>query len=230
MATVYCDNCGTSLLDESARFCRACGKPTPASEAATRRFDERAQVENPTSPVGSFTTPAYMAPLEMPPGEQTNDLRQKKQKRNLIILACMMGIMIVALVGLLAFLSFGIGPQLGTAPPPPPPEFDRPPPPPPPPPPLEPGAAGPTTIDKSLIYPGSNQETLVSDEQGTKVVRLQSDDRITKVVEWYTSRLPAAKKLSILRQTILSSGTLRVIITGSDEGTQIIITRGDGDN
>ena len=101
MATVYCDNCGTSLLEETSKFCRACGKPTPLSEAATKRFDEPTVVKHPTSPVGSYTTPAYMAPFEMPPAEQTNDLRQKKQKRNLIIMASMMAVMIVALAGLL---------------------------------------------------------------------------------------------------------------------------------
>ena len=90
MATVYCDNCGTSLLEETAKFCRACGKPTPLSEAATKRFDEQPVLNNPTSPVGaSFTTPAYMAPFEMPPAQQTNDLR-KRQKRNVIILVSML--------------------------------------------------------------------------------------------------------------------------------------------
>src|SRR5439155_25228851 len=64
MGTVYCDNCGTSLLEENAKFCRACGKP-PLSEAATKRFDEPPSVQVPTSPVGpSLTTPAYMAPFE----------------------------------------------------------------------------------------------------------------------------------------------------------------------
>src|SRR5262245_6969127 len=112
MATVFCDNCGTSLLD-SAKFCRACGKPTPAlSEATTKKFDEQTGFQNPTRSVGpSFTGPAYMSPTEFhapAPGITTNDLRQKTRNRNLIIIVCMFGVMILALAGLMIFLNFGI--------------------------------------------------------------------------------------------------------------------------
>src|SRR5262245_34348878 len=158
MATVYCDGCGTSL-EETAKFCRVCGKATPLSEAATKRFDEQPEFQNRTSPVGvTPTTPAYLTPSELPLAFQTNDLqaaelRRTRQKRNLIILVSMMAVMILALAGLLAFLSFRVNPVGPDRP------FTELPPPPPPPPP--PGFTAPTGapagIDPSLKYPGSKQ-------------------------------------------------------------------------
>ncbi|HLF83736.1 MAG TPA: zinc ribbon domain-containing protein [Blastocatellia bacterium] len=221
MGTVYCDNCGTSLLEETAKFCRACGKPTPLSEAATKRFDEQPIVQAHTSPVGpSLTTPAYMAPFDAPPALQTADLRQKTQKRNLIILLSMLAVMIFALAGLLAFLNFGLGPE-GIRAPPPPPGFSRPPPLPPP-----PGINGPSTIDQSLIYPGARQTMSFNQEGGKSVLQLQSDDPAVKVARWYIARLKITKKVATAGQTILRAGDIGVVIMGSDEGVQILITRG----
>lgn len=215
MGTVYCDNCGTSLLEETAKFCRACGKATPLSEAATKRFDQQPSVQVPTSPVGpSLTTPAYMAPFELPPAPQTNDLRQKTQKRNLIILVSMLALMILALAGLLAFLNFGLGSE-GIPAAPPPPGFSGPPPPPPPP-----------GIDQSLIYPGARQTMSIRADGGKSVLNLHSDDAATKVADWYIARLKVAKKISIAGQTILQAGDIGVVIMGGDEGTEILITRG----
>jgi hypothetical protein len=222
MTTVYCDNCGTSLLEETAKFCRACGKPTPLSEAATKRFDEQPVLKNPTNPVAaSFTSPAYMAPFEMPQAHETNDLRQKKQKRNIIIVVSMMAVMIIALVGLLLFLNFDEAPpDLSGGPtpvagaPPPPPDVPGAPPPPP----------APPGISPSLIYPGATQTMLVN-EAGARVLQLTSNDPATRVSDWYISRLKSAKKVTILGQTILQAGDTNVVITGGDSGTQIIITR-----
>src|SRR5258706_15426607 len=110
MGTVFCDNCGVSLLEETAKFCRACGKPTPLSEeAATKRFEQQPGFQTPTSPVGpSPTTPAYMAPFEFPAAPQTIDLNRTR-KRNLILFASMLPVMILALGGFLIFLTFGQG-------------------------------------------------------------------------------------------------------------------------
>jgi hypothetical protein len=226
MATVYCDNCGTSLLEETAKFCRACGKPTPLSEAATKRFDEQPALQNPTSPVGgSFTTPAYMAPFEMPSVEQTHDLRQKRQKRNLIILVSMLAVMIFALAGLLAFWNLARGgsegipetpPSIGTTPPVPPV---------PPIPPVPPVIDGTSTIDPSLIYPGARQTMVINQEGGKSVLQLRSDDAATKVAQWYIARLKITKKVEVAGQTILRAGDIGVVIVGGDEGAQILITR-----
>ena len=225
MATVYCDNCGTSLLEETSKFCRACGKPTPLSEAATKRFDEPQVFKHPTSPVGSYTTPAYMAPFEMPAAEQTNDLRQKRQKRNLIIVASMMAVMIVALAGLWFIFRSEVGPQGIPAPPPPPPVFQGAPPPPPPP----PGFPGASGIDPSLIYPGSSQLMSVQGEDGTKFVKLHSQDAASTIADWYKARLRVTKTTEIFGQTILKAGDITVLIFGGGEGAEIMITRGDGD-
>src|SRR6266550_3137853 len=154
MGTVFCDNCGVSLLEETAKFCRACGKPTPpVSEAATKRLDQQPGVQTPTSPVGpSPTTPAYMAPFEFATAPQTIDLNRKR-KRNLILVASMLALMIFALGGLLIFLNFEEGTPAGIPLAPPPPMIPLTPPAPPPP----PGIETPTKIDQSLIYPGSRQ-------------------------------------------------------------------------
>jgi len=223
MGTVYCDNCGTSLLEENAKFCRACGKPTPLSEAATKRFDQQTGVRNQTSPVGaSFTTPAYMAPFEMPTAPQTDDLR-KTRKRNLIIVAAMLAVMMIALGGLLAFLNFGLNSE-GIPAPPPPPVFSGPAIPPPPP--APPGISGPSSIDPSLIYPGARQTMSINQEGGKSVLQLQSDDSAAKIADWYVARLKITKKVSIAGQTILKAGDIGVVIFGSDEGAQILITKG----
>jgi hypothetical protein len=232
MGTVYCDNCGTSLLEENAKFCRACGKPTPLSEAATKRFDERPSVQVPTGPVGpSMTTPAYMAPFELPPAPRTSDLRQKTQKRNLIILVSMLALMIFALAGLLAFLNFGLGPPEDIPPPPPiasTPHIPSIPSIPsiPAAPPTPPVIVGASTIDPSLIYPGARETMSIQAEGGKRVLTLQSDDSARKVAAWYIAKLKITKKVAIAGQTILQAGDIGVVITGSDEGAQILITRG----
>src|SRR5260370_311449 len=138
MGTVFCDNCGVSLLEETAKFCRACGKPTPLSEAATKRFDQQPGFQTPTSPVGpSPTAPAYMTPFEFPAASPTIDL-DRQRKRNVILAASMLALLIVALGGLLIFLSLGQGtptsiPSRGISTPDAPPAPTLPPPPPPPP-------------------------------------------------------------------------------------------------
>ena len=225
MGTVYCDNCGTSLLEENAKFCRACGKPTPPlSEATTKRFDEPPSVQVPTSPVGpSLTTPAYMAPFQFPPATPTNDLRQKTQKRNMIILVSMLALMIFALAGLLAFLNFGLDQSKGI-PVPETPGMTSTPPKPPDPPVL--GTDPPSTIDQSLIYPGAHQTMSIQAEGGKRVLTLQSNDSARKVADWYIAKLKITKKVAIAGQTVLQAGDIGVVITGSDEGAQILITRG----
>jgi hypothetical protein len=171
-----------------------------------------------------------MAPFEFPPATRTNDLRQKTQKRNLIILVSMLALMIFALAGLLAFLNFGLGPSEGIPTPPPAPTASAPPIPPVPPippgPPTPPAAVGPSTIDQSLIYPGARQTMSMQAEGGKSVLTLQTDDSARKVAAWYIAKLKITKKFAIAGQTFLQAGDTGVVITGSDEGAQIIITRG----
>jgi len=63
-------------------------------------------------------------------------------------------------------------------------------------------------------------------EGGKSVLTLQSDDSARKVAAWYIAKLKITKKFTIASQTILQAGDTGVVITGSDEGAQIIITRG----
>lgn len=225
MSTVFCDNCGTSLLGETAKFCRACGKPTPLSEAATKRFDEQPGYQTPTNPVGnSFTTPAYIAPFEMPASVQTNDLRQKSQKRNLILLISMLAVMIVALGGLLVFLNVRVGStedipvtKIPKVPSPPGVPGGVP---------TPSGIDTSSSIDSSLIYPGSTQTMSIAAEGGKRVVTLTTDASSRDVADWYISRLGITKKVAIAGQTILKAGDIGVVITGGEEGTTILITRG----
>jgi len=177
-----------------------------------------------------------MAPFEMPPAQQTNDLR-KRQKRNVIILVSMLAVMIFALAGLLAFLSFGFDAPDGPGPEPPPlvgvptpPGVPVPPPPGVPvrpPPPSPPVIGGPSAIDPSLIYPGASQTMSVNREGGKGVVQLRTSDSVRKVADWYMARLKITKKVEIAGQTILKAGDIGVMIFGGDDGAQILITRGD---
>lgn len=225
MGTVFCDNCGTSL-EETAKFCRACGKPTPLSEAATKRFDEQPRVEPATRPVvHSPTTPAYIPPFEVAPVPQTNELRKNTQRRNLIILGSMLALMILALGGLLAFLNFGVGTPADVPTIPTPPAIESTPPVPPPPG-SPPTIEGKSTIDQSLIYPGSRQTMSINREGGKSVLQLQTNDSARKVADWYLARLKVAKKVEVVGQTFLQAGDIGVMIMGGDEGAQILITRG----
>jgi hypothetical protein len=170
-----------------------------------------------------------MAPFQFPPATPTNDLRQKTQKRNMIILVSMLALMIFALAGLLVFLNFGLGPSGGIPTPPPAPTAQAPPNPPvpsiPPTPPTPP-IVGQTTIDQSLIYPGARQTMSMQQEGGKSVLTLQSNDSARKVADWYIAKLKVTKKVAGFGQTFLQAGDIGVVIMGSDEGAQIIITRG----
>jgi hypothetical protein len=171
-----------------------------------------------------------LAPFELPAAQQTNDLRRKAQKRNVIIIVSMMAVMIFALAGLLLFLSFPSGRTAGI--PVGPPGLEASPPhvplvpPVPPAPPVPPGISGPSNIDQSLIYPGSRQTMSVGEEGGKSVLQLHSDDATKKVADWYSARLKTAKRVSIVGQTILQAGDTHVVIVGDDNGSEILITRG----
>lgn len=230
MGTVFCDNCGVSLLEETAKFCRACGKPTPLSEAATKRFDEQPGFQTATRSMGpSPTTPAYMAPFEFPPAPQTIDL-DRKRKRNIILVATMLAMMIFALGGLLLFLNFESDPTpdipVVTIP-----NAPRAPmqPPIPPVPPAPPVIGRQSKIDPSLIYPGSRETMSLTAEGGKDVLKLHTDDSAKKVVDWYQARLKGNKKITIVGQTILQAGETTVVVIDA-EGTEILITSGGEDS
>jgi hypothetical protein len=63
-------------------------------------------------------------------------------------------------------------------------------------------------------------------EGGKRVVTLQSDDPATRVADWYIARLRIDKKVTVVGQTILKAGEITLVITGGQDGAQILITRG----
>jgi len=230
MGTVFCDNCGVSLLEETAKFCRACGKPTPSlSETATKRFDQQPGFQTQTSSFGQQpTTPAYMAPFEFPSAPQTIDLNRAR-KRNMILVATMLAVMIFALGGLFVFLRSGdltpTGiPSITSTPPIPDPPN------PPPPPPARPGTATPTKIDQELIYPGSKETMKITTEGVNNVLKLHTDDAASKVVAWYVARLKVTNKYSFAGQTMLQAADTNVVIMGGDDGAEILITQSNKDS
>jgi hypothetical protein len=172
-----------------------------------------------------------MAPFEFPSAPQTIDFTRKR-KRNLILVASMLALMIFALGGLLIFLNFEQDTPISIPPPvistPTAPGPPIPPPAPPAPPPPPPGT--PTSIDQSLIYPGSRETMATTEEGGTSVLTLHSEDAASKVAKWYTAKLKTAKKVSIAGQTILEAGDIVVVIMGGDDGAEILITQGGKDS
>jgi hypothetical protein len=172
-----------------------------------------------------------MSPLEFnptAPGAATNDLREKARQRNLIIILSMFAVMIFALAGLLIFFNLRAGPPHV----PTPPTVEVPTIPSPPPPPSQP--TPPVTvqpvrsrIDPSLIYPGSRETMSVEHDGGKSVLQLTSDDSAKTVADWYSARLKSAKTIHVIGQTILKAGDIGVVIIGGDEGSQILITKGE---
>jgi hypothetical protein len=173
-----------------------------------------------------------MAPFEFPAAPQTFDLNRTR-KRNVILVASMLAVMILALGGLLIFLNLGQGNPAIIPPPTPnapvitPPTPPIPPIPPSPPP---PGIEIPKKIDSSLIYPGSRKTMTITTEGFNNVLKLHSDDAASKVVKWYTSRLKVTDKFSIVGQTVLQAGDTNVVIMGGDDGAEIRITQSNKDS
>jgi hypothetical protein len=63
--------------------------------------------------------------------------------------------------------------------------------------------------------------------QGKAVLQLQTKDSAAKVSEWYTSKLKPTEHVKLpFGNAILRAGDIAVVITGNEDGTSILITRG----
>ena len=183
MADVWCSFCGAGIAD-SAKFCRACGRALDPSELTTRNLEPESRFPHPTAHVQqAITTPAYLAPSQLPAAPSTNDLAKKPQSRALIItLAALVGVLLFALA-LLLFLRFDSGnatpdiPVVSIPVPPSPPGVPTPPPPPP--------VPGDTAIPDSLAYPGAKTLMNVNSGHRKSVLPLQTTDSPNRVVAWY---------------------------------------------
>ena len=66
--------------------------------------------------------------------------------------------------------------------------------------------------------------------QGKGVLQLQTKDSTRKVVEWYTTKLkPTGNTKLPFGNAVLRSDDITVIINGNEDGTNILIKRGDDD-
>jgi len=242
MEMINCPACGTEIQD-TAKFCRQCGQAVNPAEATTKLFDEPVQTATPTQGINAIpTTPSY-SPPSFPASYQpsymaaatTQGLENKSRNKTVIILASLVVVLLLALAGLSAWFIFGGGsprsggivveipdmPNVPHAPPPPPvppvPPVD---------PPAPPGSGG-ATISKDLIYPGAEETMRVGGKDGARVLRLQTNDPINKVSDWYVQRLSATKKIVVPGgSTILKANGITVLITGDRKGTQIVLTSG----
>src|SRR5215470_3085378 len=104
-------------MDSTARFCRKCGHPSGAFEAATQRFEPAVPQAN-TSPTNfGPTTAAYMPPDAMAaPAAPTKSLTPSSRKPLFIVLAAVAGVLLIAVISLMLVL-FGSNPFHRTPPP-----------------------------------------------------------------------------------------------------------------
>ena len=250
MANLYCDNCGAEV-EEAAKFCRRCGQPQDWSEATTRTLEEPSRREAPTRHVNPAPTapsyPVYAPPPGLPvdPAATTRGLEGSGQKRTVIFLASLVGIL---LIGFIALLAITFSASNGPPPMPPPPMTapQRPPiivpetpavpePPEPPEPPdaedepdaedAEGEAPEAITIPKSsLTYPGSEVILDMTTSKGTGMLQLKTKDAFDKVVGWYTSKFDMTQKIQLPGSVILEGEKVTAIIASGDNGTLITLT------
>ena len=231
MATVSCTTCGAQV-DDTSRFCRSCGRAFDPSELTTRKLEPDVQYHSPTQAVNQFpTTPAYLSPVQSPVVPATNDLAPRSQNRTLIIvLAATVGLLLFLLCAALFVTFRSSGPPQG------PPAILIPTPPNPPVAPGAPGVpgvpgvppvAGSTIIDDSMKYPGAEELMNINSGRGKGMLQLQTKDSTRKVIEWYTARLKPTENVNLpFGNAILRAGDIAVVINGTEDGTNILITRG----
>jgi hypothetical protein len=249
MANQTCTNCGAELI-AGARFCRLCGQPSAGAnergvlEAETRTLHTPATYSAaPTDYLSPQpTSPAYLAPGQMPPpfapnynngSFQTGSLQPKgRKKRTALVIGLLAVLILVPLISLVVLAV--IRSQTSTVP-----VFKKPivtqPQTPPVPPVVPPGAetAPPvpkTTISPTLIYPGAQTRMEINSGEGAGMLQLQTADAYDKVLAWYVATIKPANVIKAgPSNSILRTDKMVVIITGEGGETNILIKQGDGD-
>lgn len=234
MANFSCAYCG-SEIEETAKFCRRCGRPSNHLEATTRTLEPPAAFEAPTRAVNSIpTAPSFLDARYQPPAPAptTRSLEGGGQKRAIIVLASLVAVLLIVLAGVVAYTAlrstggnpdppFMEMPQATTPQPFPPPSVPHPPLPPLPP---RGGPREATPISNSMIYPGA--ETIMSLGRGPEgsVLQLRTEDPPHKVIEWYVSKMNPTKHIAIPGgNAILHGDGITAVITGGGDGTQIVL-------
>jgi hypothetical protein len=94
-------------------------------------------------------------------------------------------------------------------------------------PPAPPPVGDETVISESLKYPGAEETMSIKNAQGKHVLQLLTKDAASKVSAWYTSKLNPTEHVKLpFGNAILRAGDIAVVITGTEDGTSILITRG----
>lgn len=254
MANQTCTNCGAEFI-AGARFCRLCGQPSAGAnersvlEAETRTLHTPATyTAAPTDYLSPQpTSPAYLAPGQMPPpfapnynagSFQTGSLQPKgRKKRTGLVIGLLAILILVPLISLVVLAV--IRSQTSNVPvfkkiivtqpqmpqPPVPPAF----------PPDDKTAPAPpvpkTTISPALIYPGAQTRMEINSGEGAGMLQLRTDDAYDKVLAWYVATI---KPTNVIKTGPGSSSILRtdkmvVIITGEGGETNILIKQGESD-
>lgn len=246
MQEAICNRCGASVIF-SAKFCRQCGNLLDTSEMTTRSLDapaaEPRPFDHPTRPANANVTSPTYPPMAMgqPPQPPAPIIGSAPPANNKTVLFVLLGIFMAAMIGLgvVAFLVLGRSSSQPLVPPTPPgasgrgpsagqPGVPQPPPGAPgtvPPMPAPPSGAGSVQFpfDTALLYP--NAKTVMAiNSSGGRVAQLQSSDPIDKVADWYMDKLKATEDVRIPGQRILSGKEIKVILSGGDQGTMIMLT------
>ncbi|HMF56291.1 MAG TPA: zinc-ribbon domain-containing protein [Pyrinomonadaceae bacterium] len=236
MSSLACTRCGAEIIP-GTRFCRQCGQPAPdagtVSEATTRILDAPERTAAPTDRVMPLPTgPAYLSPANAgaPQQQPSQGLavppKKKRGKVWLVILLVIVlfGALCSAVVITAIKTSRAIARKVvikQTTEVPQPPQT-----------PAQPGLPQPpaegTTIDSSLVYPGA--ETVVDVDNGSEghVIQLRTSDPLNKVTDWYISKLKPSQIVRVPGgiSNVLRTNKGAIVLTSSDEGTQIIIKQG----
>jgi hypothetical protein len=66
-------------------------------------------------------------------------------------------------------------------------------------------------------------------DHGKGVVQLTTHDPVAKVTDWYRAKLKPTKAMQIPfgAATVLEGKDVKAIITGSEDGTVVVLTKGD---
>jgi hypothetical protein len=235
-------------MDSTARFCRKCGHPSGVFEAPTQRIEAAADAQThriETASADAQTSPTYFAPTGpayVPPGPMaapvavTQGIKASSKKPLIIVLAgaaCMMICLIVVIVVLVGLIPLHKTPAPSAAPPsvsgpaapplsPGPPGAPVPPAPP---------GTGSAETDGSLqayIYPGSVKNMDLTDH-GKGMIQLTTNDPVDKVRDWYRAKLKPVKTATVPfgAATVMEGKDVKAIITGSEDGTVVVLTKGE---
>jgi hypothetical protein len=188
-------------------------------EATTRRLElETKTASAPTTFVNSSPTgPSYLSPsmqTPSPPAPEaapvTKALETRSRPRRLWLYG-LMGVLVIALLVAVVIMGTLRTWHRPTTPAPPPP----------------PPAAPPSIVSnlkEAYTYPGSEVVMqMISGSEG--VLQLSTIDPPDKVAEWYTRKLGLSERVKAAGQTVLKGKDATIVISGTDDGTHIIVTQ-----